>query len=379
MGARSDERLLPARIDRALIVSPFLKRALLDEVDVAWDRLSVVSRSAELDSELTEDLSCEALELKPDLVGDDVDEFGDGMTFPLSGLHAKVFVFDTGRDSTTWVGSANATCAAFNTNVEILLELEGSRSGTGVAKWLEDAASAEQQTFRSILQEHVWSDVPVVTDDEADTDLDRARREFAAIPVDAWVEHLDDMSFSVRYMTCDPLPDLPGIRIRARPLTLSGWHGVPTGSSLDLTRPATLEGLTGFLVYELRRGRLHTEFVVRAEMHGEPDGRRGRLIAQLLQDPDRLIRYLMLLLRDEIDDRFNNGDGGGPPPGGGGASTLETLPLVERFVRAASRKPETIGHIQQLFADLENTGVVPPGLRELWAEIWDAVSDGSVS
>lgn len=380
--ARSDERLLPTEPDRALVVSPFLKRRLLAAVDLDWDRLAVVSRAADLDAELASDLGCAAFELKPDLIGDDIDEVGDGMELPLSGLHAKLFVFDKGRGTTTWVGSANATTAAFNRNVELILELEGSRSRTGVAKWLELAPSPDQATFRSLLQEHSWSEGDVSdTDEEGDTELDRLRRVVAAIPVEAWIGPEVGGEFTVRYLTSDPIPELGTATLRARPLTLASWHGVAPDAALDLILPATLEGLTGFLVYQLRLGRARTEFVVRAELHDEPAGRRSRLIALLLKDPDRLIRYLMLLLRDEFEDRFAPGEGASTPPGGAGGPprSLDTLPLLERFVRAASRHPETIMHVQQLFADLEETDVVPTQLRELWAEVWGAVGDRSTS
>ena len=42
-----------------------------------------------------------------------------------TGLHAKIYVADAGWKSRIWVGSANATHAAFNRNVEFLAELEG--------------------------------------------------------------------------------------------------------------------------------------------------------------------------------------------------------------------------------------------------------------
>lgn len=45
---------------------------------------------------------------------------------PLVGLHAKVFAFEVGQQARLFLGSANATGAAFKSNVEILVELVGS-------------------------------------------------------------------------------------------------------------------------------------------------------------------------------------------------------------------------------------------------------------
>jgi hypothetical protein len=389
LGTRSDERRLPTGVNRALVVSPFLTRRLLERIDVPWHQLTVVSRPLDLNAELDENLGCTAFQLKHDLVADDIDDIddsdepggtGDRMRYPLLGLHAKLYVLDRGHRTTTLMGSANATTAAFNRNVEILLELEGSRAHTGVAKWLEPAANREQTRFRSLLEGHVWDTGTTEESlDEGESELDRLRRFIATVPVTAHVTEHDD-TFTVRY-TSEPYPPLPGVSIRARPLTLTGWHHVDAHAALDLTVPATLEGLTAFIVYEARIGKQVTEFVVPAELVGEPAHRRSRLIAQLLRDPDRLIRYLLLLLRDEIADRFPTSTSEQPPEGlrrrSGSGTPLESIPLLERFVRAASRSPETIAHVQQLFTDLESSQIVPAELRQLWAAVWQASAERS--
>ena len=51
---------------------------------------------------------------------------------PLVGLHAKVFAFEQGRRASVFLGSANATGAAFSSNVELLLELVGDADKIGI-------------------------------------------------------------------------------------------------------------------------------------------------------------------------------------------------------------------------------------------------------
>src|SRR6185369_16625174 len=55
-----------------------------------------------------------------------VDETG------LEGLHAKLYVMDDGWDARVWIGSANATVAAFSRNVELLVELRGRKKDCGI-------------------------------------------------------------------------------------------------------------------------------------------------------------------------------------------------------------------------------------------------------
>src|SRR5690606_15462630 len=55
-----------------------------------------------------------------------------GKTGDLSGLHAKLFVAEAGQTAWLFVGSANATDAAFSGNVEFVVALIGSRNRCGV-------------------------------------------------------------------------------------------------------------------------------------------------------------------------------------------------------------------------------------------------------
>ncbi len=90
---------------------------------------------------------------------------------------------------------------------------------------------------------------------------------------------------------------------------------------------------------------------------GAPADRQSRLLAAMLRDPDRLLRYLLLLLAD--DD----------PLLGGAAGTVaqrwlsrwssagwDELPLLELLVRAADRFPDRLDHIERLMHDLGDHG-----------------------
>ena len=57
----------------------------------------------------------------------EVDLASEGNEATISGLHAKLFVIDDGWNACVWTGSANATVAAFQRNVEFLVELVGER------------------------------------------------------------------------------------------------------------------------------------------------------------------------------------------------------------------------------------------------------------
>lgn len=63
----------------------------------------------------------------------------------LMGLHAKLYVLDYGREASVFTGSAKATHAAFNRNVEFLTELRGKKGILGVAAVLGEATDPAEK------------------------------------------------------------------------------------------------------------------------------------------------------------------------------------------------------------------------------------------
>ena len=77
---------------------------------------------------------------------------------PLVGLHAKLYVADEGWNARVFTGSANATRAAFNRNVEFLVELRGKKSRCGVAAMLghsEDNGKKQASCLADLLQPYI--------------------------------------------------------------------------------------------------------------------------------------------------------------------------------------------------------------------------------
>lgn len=147
-------------MDRLLVISPFVSDATIKRLSHAV-QTSIVSRSEELmrlspatldrlAARFTLDPAAEADTLSatevaaPVELADDTTNGSDAAPEPastqpsvkaddesLSGLHAKVYVADQNGQGRIWTGSANATDAAFGDNIEILVELTGSRDVCG--------------------------------------------------------------------------------------------------------------------------------------------------------------------------------------------------------------------------------------------------------
>lgn len=351
----------------------------------------VLSNGANLDTLQAEEYGAEETKGRPP----------DRDRLELTGLHAKLFLFENGREARLFTGSANATVAAFRQNVEMLVELVGRTKDCGIESLLGSAEDPKLQTLRSLLQEYQPPDPYEPPDDTKQTLERRAdclARILGAARLTATVCEVDegqrwDMTL------CGKLPEIPaGVEVKVWPATLSAEAAKlidgPVREPGKLGRPAyptfpvasfkglSFEALTAFFAFEvsLRQGSQHVRqrFAVTAELVGAPENRRERLLRSLLKDRSRVLRLLFLILIDEGADvsafiqAARQDDSASAGPFGG----WDQAALLEALLRSLSRNPERIDQAARLIADLRSTpegeDLLPKDLNEIWEAVWAA-------
>jgi hypothetical protein len=155
---------------RLLVVSPFLSPGLLQRLHAPGARDVLVSRGETLDTLKEESLAQfeNVMILSSAAGGSDVavaselgpedEALAERPEFPLKGLHSKLFVSEYHHSARLWTGSANATNAAFNGNVEFLVELEGPRSLCGIEAVLEGQSGGVK--LRDLLEAYESPETP---------------------------------------------------------------------------------------------------------------------------------------------------------------------------------------------------------------------------
>ena len=146
---------LPTAAERALIISPFVSDDFFSTVHP--ERVDeLVSRPESLDLLGAETLKKNVVVAHvfddgstPDVVAEQQRLSLDDPGRPLVGLHAKVFAFEKEGRARLFLGSANATGAAFNKNVEILIELAGPATELGIDRLCE--GTGDEQGLRVLF------------------------------------------------------------------------------------------------------------------------------------------------------------------------------------------------------------------------------------
>lgn len=365
---------LPRDAPRLLVVSPFIGPKLLAKLRPAGANNLLVTRPDEVSHCAAEDLARFQRVCTLDEAATQTEATAeDGLLY---GLHAKLFVADAGWHSSVWIGSANATRAGFETNVEFLVELSGLRSACGVDRFL--GGEEDPQALRQMLvdvdvpKDAVEPDRLKVLERELDKILQGvAGREFVANVGDVEEE------YEVELRATPPMTVPASIELRCWPLTASPDRYTepvsPTGEVVARFRARAIEEVTAFFAFEVRMSAegftLSKRTLVRAELKGPIDGRRQAILRSLLKDPEQVLRFLRMLLA------FEDGDVNSAPPLLGltaqGAWLTGETPLLEALLRALCDAPDRISEVAAFVDDVASAGddLLPDRFLEVFEPI----------
>ena len=324
LGARSPVLKEPA--DRMLIVSPFVNsggiKLLFGDGSPETVLLTRDSTLQQLGSGPLRNGAIKVRVMKNEALVPDLDEVRPAAEREtLQDLHAKAYVFDDGRKSKVWLGSANATVAGFERNIELMVGFGGPQGKLGVDTWLRGIGE--------ITQEVTPPEPPVEEDDEQETFARALEEALGALASLGWTGQVGEVpsepgseSFEVtlsgktgRNMTLsairEKLSKVSHAELRVRPITLGDpwWQGCPlTSFPLTVTcLPHTLSALTAFYVLELtaaspKQGRIPLATVINCQLSGIPEHRQSHILEGLLSDRESLMRFLRLLLSQNPND-----------------------------------------------------------------------------
>ena len=327
------------RVDRMLVVSPFVTPECLERLDRprSAGRDILVTRPETFDElgaaavarfggtfTLSGDATSpeETDESEPETPDDAADEVtAERPDVELRGLHAKLFVADQGGRATVWTGSANATHGAFEGNVEFLVRLEGQRKRCGVDAII--GTRDDGLTLRSLLETYAPSSdepEPQTLEERLENRLEFARRDLAALRFTGHVAAAGDDVHSLRLTGEAPRgkrarSDWSDITVRCRPLSMKAAYArlaEMDGADLSVDfGTVSFETLTSFFAFELETEEegvvVKLGFLVNARLVGAPRDRRERVLASLLKTRGDLMRFLLFLLRGEPAEQLVDG------------------------------------------------------------------------
>jgi hypothetical protein len=371
----------PDRIQKALVVSPFVDRRGLQPWSETDGEHVLVSRVDQLDALEREalDLFSSCHVLAADLDGDEGDlevvEGTDNHSVP-SGLHAKLYVVDDGWNAHVFTGSANATNAGFSRNVEVLVQLTGRKTDFGVDRLLADGLQEMVQPYAR------GAEAPMnAVERELEVRLCRLRRQLAEADWLATVGEGSPGGYPFT-LSCEKATWSPNENIRVRPITLPAARerAVPSANRIAEFGHCSIEALTSFFAFSIALEQdgvaLEAEFVLNARLAGCPADRDQRILASLFQGPTQVMHFLRLLLSNDPEELLANEAERATRDGAGMGSRVFQGALLERLLRALHGNPAQLDSVDRFIEELSGTQtgqpLVDPRFRQLWEPIYAA-------
>lgn len=369
---------------RALVMSPFIRADTLAQLGRGNDDI-LISRADELDAIGNDGLSpfTRIFTLAENVEHDDASAGSEADASPRAspaGLHAKLYVLDHGWNTHVVTGSANASVAAFSRNVEFCVELTGKKSKVGIDELLGDGVSG----IANLLQPYTpraQATGPSEEQRQAEQRLELLRAALIDCGLSAAISNAAmPETFDVELTVQASAPVFPpGVRATVRPVSL------PRGAVRSISELITggrlvfpsmsLVGLTAFFAVDAETSVgdevCRVAFVLRAQLRNVPEGRENTVLRSVVGSRENLVRYLMLLLADELDASTFEGlisehQANGAGLGGPGQSSL---PVLEHLLRAYARGPEKLDAIHRLVQDLraspEGAKLLPTGFERV--------------
>lgn len=370
---------------RALIVSPFLSddglRALRNRVRTATH---LISRADSLDrllpASLDKKLTTYVLDDAALPASDSDDADTESAYIPpgqrLAGLHAKIVVVDRMDGSHVFLGSANATRAAWEDNVEVMVELVGSLGKFGVEATLTAMGDLKDGYPTEGGQE-------AGADEEAERRLEAVVRNLAGVRLSARLI-ADELCLMRVWADADFARQVDrvgaaGIELRWHLLTRPDLGG--TGLALGEEDAATiadipLTDVTPFIVLIARdqTGR-ERRTILLARLLDDVPTRRDAIIGRQLTDRAAFVKLLTLLLEFSGVGLLSAGSGAS-----GFFGTRQEFSdgsgLFEALVRAVGAGHHGLADARRIIDFVRDQGdenaVLPPGFDELWSRVWQA-------
>ena len=378
---------LPHGTERSLIISPFVSDDFFTGVhNTSVDEL--VSRPESLDSLAEGSLSkVSEVQVFDDSSAVDLDADDEHRTpfdpgRPLAGLHAKVFAFEHENRAQLFLGSANATGAAFGSNVEVLVELVGPAAAIGIDRLCEGVEDerGKRRGLRDFFYEYRGRSPDDEPDEESRSTLDHWRRAIARLMFEGTAER-SGAEWGVTYRTTEPIPAPDGATVCCWPLTSTGnRREVAVGKPLRERFETSLENLSGFLAFELStEDGASSSFVVPVPLTDVPEQRDRLLLRLLIGNAERFFRYLMALLDEDSGEPGLIGAidimEGEPVTSDGDRGV--SLPVLEKLLRTMRQDPAKLAGLHPLVSDLAADDALPEGFAELWKMIHDVATEES--
>lgn len=285
-------------------------------------------------------------------------------------IHAKIYIRRKDSMTDLYLGSMNASYAAINSNVEMMVRLRTESGVLNGEKFLDEImgddrnGEGKKNPFELVLLDGI--------DDSDDTsvqdNVEQLIKWICRIKMTATAE-LKDGKYNI-HISADIDSKVDGVSVR--PLLSSKEETNKAGSSkksellpeMEFTALDILQ-LSEFYVVSAAIDDCTLERVIMIPTSGIPEGRDAEIIKNVIKTKNQFIEYVAFILGDDYIQTFlENKKSSGAY---GGRNQNSTFPAVyEKMLKTSISDQDRLSEIQYIMKAIEAEEIIPPEFREMY-------------
>ena len=273
-------------------------------------------------------------------------------------IHAKIYVRRKYNTTDLYLGSMNASYAAINSNVEMMLRLRTKNSLLNGEKFLDDIMGDDREGKKNPFELVSLDDIDEIDETSVQDSVEQMIKKICRIKMSARVE-ANSGKFDVR-VSAEIDCKMDGVVIR--PLRSNKESELLPDmefNSLEMLQ------LSEFYVVSATIDDCTLDRVIMIPTSGIPEGRDAEIIKNVIKTKNQFIEYVAFILGDDYVQSFlENKKSSGKF---GEWEQNSAMPAVyEKMLKTSVSDPERLGEIQYITKAIEEEGIIPPEFREMY-------------
>lgn len=361
-----------------LVISPFIDNYSLERLSRKTETKPIlISRELELDKckpEVLEKWDCYQWNNMLEEASDyEENERAEDESKPYGiNLHAKIFIAKeiSGRKNNWFVGSANCTRAGLEKNHEAMLQLSSNNEDTSpqnaletllprlITKYTPKEKVLQQEDGKEQMREIVFDLSQLTFKSQIIKDTN------GRYAMEVAVESREWKAFIGKYQ---------GIKITMQLFASDLDRWIITKECCHKFKPLLCQQLSPFVSITIKSGEEEKKFLLKLPLE-MPDERLGHIMAEILDNEEKIMRYFMFCL-DPLTDKEQQKIGSGITRYNSHISKEYqdySLPIYEKLLLSASRNRAALAEIDKSIKQLKNTNGKDgkPLLSESFKDMW---------
>lgn len=371
----ADDALFTENFHELVVMSPFLTGSVIAELNKDWKTLTgtsrvLITRRSELPKIADMQASNFDVYVMKDDIVDGEDAISDGENASddepsKQDIHAKIFIRKKYNAVDLYLGSMNASFAAINSNIELVLKLQTKNSVLNGDKFLDDIMGEDRDQKKNPFELVTPEKTAIQDTTSAQDKVEQIIKKICRFKMSAVAVPCEDR-YDVK-LTVGIDDKLDGVRIRP----LSSNKESELLPEIEFLSLGILQ-LSEFYVLSVTVDDCTLERVIMIPTSGLPEGRETEIVKSVVKDKKSFIEYVAFVLGDDyvqsfLENKKSTGASGEWDAG-------NAMPAVyEKMLKTSLSDPGRLSEIQYITRIVEEEDIIPPEFREMYQVFCDTL------